>query len=171
MTYEGKASYDSTPPCSRPARMVMQVRTHCNTRQHCIERHCNTPQHCKVRHCNTLWHRTGTHCNTLQHCTGTHCNTLPGRPARILVDVRSHIAVSDFMARRCITCCSVLQCGAVWCSVSQCVAACCSVLQCVAVWCSVLQCHLSWRAAGSPDYMSANPAIVHWIESSSMYHI
>jgi len=51
---------------------------------------------------------------------------------------------------RAISCCSVLQCVAVWCgvvqcgsvwsSVIQCVAVCCSVLQCVAVCCSVLQC-------------------------------
>ena len=41
---------------------------------------------------------------------------------------------------RCIVCCSVLQCVAVYCSVLQCVAVCCSVLQCAAVCCSVLQC-------------------------------
>ena len=38
------------------------------------------------------------------------------------------------------TCCSVLQCAAVYCSVLPLVAVCCNVLQCVAVCCRVLQC-------------------------------
>ena len=67
------------------------------------------------------------------------------------------ISAARWRKRVSKTCCSVMQCDAVWCSALQCFAVCCSVLQCVvvrcsvlqcvAVWCSVLQCITEWKAA------------------------
>jgi len=127
---------------------------------------------------------TATHCNTLQH-TATHCNTLQmasngrlqmKRGGSVLLagwlkrdPSMSWVTLTVQSCRRCVLCCSVLQCVAVcrsvlqcvavccnlswvtlashaklqeacaFCSVLQCVAVCCSVFWCIAVWCSVLQ--------------------------------
>jgi len=59
--------------------------------------------------------------------------------------VSAGAAMVRSVSRRCLRCCSVLQCVAVCCSVLQRVSVCCSVLQCVAVQCvavccSALQC-------------------------------
>jgi len=79
-----------------------------------------------ARHCNTLQH-SATRCNTLQHTYGQNGTY------RLRVYCMSHMWIES--------CCSVLQCVAVFCSVllfachireKSHVAVCCSVLQCVA---------------------------------------
>jgi len=59
MTYEDKASYDSTPPCT----------SHHNTLQHTQKNDSTWYPQTLATHCNTLYH------TSLQH-TATHCNTL-----------------------------------------------------------------------------------------------
>ena len=77
MTNENKASYDSTPPCTRRISLKSPsilssldlTATHCITLQHTAS-HCITLHH-TATHYNTLQHAV-THYNTLQHAVDSH---------------------------------------------------------------------------------------------------
>jgi len=74
MTYTGKASNGSLPPCMYMIRMFGAFITRKKRPSASLQRnvtHCNTLR-LNATYCNTLRH-TATHCNALQP-TATHCN-------------------------------------------------------------------------------------------------
>jgi len=128
MTYTLKASYDSTPSCTKDPSFNQ---TACNTLQ-----------------------RTAPQCNALQHLATQIDSFVHLAYDGLISQTERHRSMLQYVAVLCsmvqpsTVWCSMVQYGAVWCCVVQCGAAWCSVLcsvvQCGAAWCSVVQCGAAW---------------------------